>query len=368
MRLKFWQDSLDRTFSDHPPREPICILLHQALRQLELRAGGDASRQSIKFWVSRLVRTRQRYMDNRPFPNLAALEDYAENTYSTLMYATLAFLPLRSTQLDHLASHMGKANGIVATLRGIPYLSSPPQPIQTPKGASAPSPRTPVLLLPLDIMSTAGVKEEAVFRKGPSAPGLQDAVFKVATRAHDHLLTAREMLARLTRGEDAGHEYEHGGEEDHVYGGGDDDVRMELRRCFGVFLEAVPAGVYLDALEKVNFDPWAVRPGKVEEVKTIVKTVGTAILENGGVIRGLCNWGVYALPRPISIHQMQHAYGHHFVLRYDSSTGVHRKVRQILRAEPRMLRAVHAKLGDNTLPVLARFGAPAWIPQSVTEL
>ncbi|KAF4591404.1 squalene/phytoene synthase [Ophiocordyceps camponoti-floridani] len=234
MRIKFWQDSLDRTFSDDPPREPICVLLGQALRQLENRAGGDASRQSIKFWISRLVRTRQRYMDNRPFPNLAALEDYAENTYSTLIYATLAFIPLRSTQLDHLASH-------------------------TPKGASAPSPRTPVLLLPLDVMSSAGVKEEDVFRSGPRAPGLQDAVFKVATRAHDHLLTAREMLARLTRGEDAGHECEHGVvEDDDVYGGGDDDVREGLRRCFGVFLEAIPAGVYLDALEKVNFDPWAV--------------------------------------------------------------------------------------------------------------
>ncbi|KAF4591405.1 30S ribosomal protein S6 [Ophiocordyceps camponoti-floridani] len=110
-----------------------------------------------------------------------------------------------------------------------------------------------------------------------------------------------------------------------------------------------------------------VRPGNVEEVKTIVKTVGTAILENGGVIRGLCNWGVYTLPKPISINQMQHAYGHHFVLRYDSSTSVHQKVRDILRSEPRMLRSGHVKLGDNTLPILSRFKAPTWRPQSARD-
>ena len=196
-------------------------------------------------------------MSNRPYSSLASLEDYAENTYSTLMYATLASMPLRSMNVDHLASHIGKACGIVAVLRGIPVLAAPPPPVHTPSGQEPPT-RDPAILLPLDIMSEAGVKEEEVFRQGPNVPGMQDAVFKVATRANDHLITAREMLKRLKAGEDPGHEFEHEGEDEHVYEG-ESDILREIRQGFGVLLEAIPAAQYLERLEKADFDPFAVK-------------------------------------------------------------------------------------------------------------
>ncbi|RDA94530.1 hypothetical protein CP533_2761 [Ophiocordyceps camponoti-saundersi (nom. inval.)] len=369
MRVQFWQESIDATFAGRPPREPICVLLYEALRDMEQRTGSDATKQSIKFWISRLLKTRQKHMDNRPFPSLGNLEDYAENTYSTMMYATLAFMPLRSTHLDHLASHMGKASGIVAVLRGIPFLASPAQPVKTPSGAEAPSTREPCVLLPLDVMAKAGVKEEEVFRQGPNAPGLDEAVFEVATLAHNHLATAKDMFARLKQGQDAGHEFEHGREGDHFHGE-DGDVQAELRQSFGVFLEAVPTGLYLESLQKAGFNPYAmlyetigiVRPSKdkLHEVRTIVKTIGSLILAKGGVIRGINNWGVFTLPKPISRKQMRYAHGHHFVIRYDSSPKVHEEIRDILATEPRMLRSAHVKLGDNKLDTLAKFGPPSW--------
>ncbi|GJN82384.1 hypothetical protein PLIIFM63780_005924 [Purpureocillium lilacinum] len=257
LRMKFWQESLDNTFAGRPPREPICLLLYKALQDLEERAG-SATKKSIRFWVSRLVKTRERHMDNRPYTSFGSLEDYAENTYSTMMYATLASMPLRSMHIDHLASHIGKACGIVAVLRGIPVLAAPPQPVKTPSGLDAPITREPSLLLPLDVMAEEGVKEEEVFRQGPNAPGLQDAVFKVATRANDHLITAREMLKRLKEGQDPGHDFEHEGEAEHIYGEESDTVR-EIRQSFGVLLEAVPAAQFLENLEKANFDPFAVK-------------------------------------------------------------------------------------------------------------
>ncbi|KAL7809397.1 squalene/phytoene synthase [Trichoderma aethiopicum] len=262
MRVKFWHDAIDRTFAGQPPREPICILLHKALRELEQRTGGggSTSTKSIKFWVSRLIRTRERHMDNRPFATLDSLEDYAENTYSTIMYATLASMPLRSMHVDHLASHIGKACGIVAVLRGVPVLAAPPQPVRSPSGLETPS-RSQALLLPLDVMAEEGVKEEEVFRQGPGAPGLQDAIFKVATRANDHLITAREMLKRLKAGQDPGHEFEHQGEGEHHYVDEESDAARDVRRGFGVLLEAVPAAQWLLSLEKANFDPFAVRAG-----------------------------------------------------------------------------------------------------------
>ncbi|TVY66163.1 NADH dehydrogenase (ubiquinone) complex I, assembly factor 6 [Fusarium oxysporum f. sp. cubense] len=255
-RMKFWQESIDNTFAGRPPREPICILLNKGLQDLEAR-DGNSTKKSIKFWISRLIKTREKHMTNRPFANLASLEEYAENTYSTLMYATLASLPLRSMHVDHLASHIGKACGIAAVLRGIPVLAAPPPPVNTPSG-QVPAVREPALLLPLDAMAEAGVKEEEVFRQGPNAPGLQDAVFQVATRANDHLITAREMLKRLKAGEDPGHEFEHQGEAEHLYTEGSDTLR-EIRQGFGVLLEAIPSAQYLQRLEQADFNPFAVK-------------------------------------------------------------------------------------------------------------
>ncbi|OAA63555.1 Squalene/phytoene synthase [Niveomyces insectorum RCEF 264] len=288
LRVQFRKDAINHTFEGQPPREPVSLLLYAALAALAARtagggggggSGGSGDWSAIKFWLQRVVSTRQQYMDNRPFVSLAALEDYAEGTYATLAYVTLAMLPLRSVHVDHLASHIGKACGIAAVLRGIPVLASP----AAAKGnananavGGGGAQRSPVLLLPLDVLADAGVREEDVYRQGPEAPGLQDAVFRVATRANDHLITAREMLKNLRAGEDLGHAYEHAGETGHTYGeDGDEggqgngrnndkdkhDQRQALQRGFGVLLEAVPAQDFLTRLEAANFDAFRVKSG-----------------------------------------------------------------------------------------------------------
>ncbi|KKK19994.1 hypothetical protein AOCH_001120 [Aspergillus ochraceoroseus] len=108
-------------------------------------------------------------------------------------------------------------------------------------------------------MAQAGVKEEEVFRQGADAPGLRDAVFAVATRASDHLITAQQMLGNLRAGQDVGHAFEHEGEEGHQYEVVAPDARGdtpldEVNRAFGVFLPAVATRLWLDKLESVDFD------------------------------------------------------------------------------------------------------------------
>ncbi|KAI6265133.1 hypothetical protein MCOR07_006262 [Pyricularia oryzae] len=257
MRMQFWRDSINSTFAGNPPREPISILLHKVISDL----GRRGSPSSIKFWLLRLLSTREQYMDNRPFASLAVLEDYGENTYATLMYATLAATGLRSLHVDHLASHIGKACGIAAILRGVPVLAAPRPPVQSPLGENS-SNAGPALLLPLDVMAKAGVREEDVFRRGPEAPGLQDAIFEVATRANDHLITAREMLKNLKAGQNPGHDFEHEGESEHVYDAKDasaERTKLEVQRGFGTLLEAIPAADFLQRLENANFDPFRVK-------------------------------------------------------------------------------------------------------------
>lgn len=57
----------------------------------------------------------------RTFYSISEMEQYAEETNSTLLHAQLLFL--NSFQIDHVASHIGKANGIVNILRSAPFLA-----------------------------------------------------------------------------------------------------------------------------------------------------------------------------------------------------------------------------------------------------
>lgn len=200
-------------------------------------------------------------MDNRPYTDLGALETYAENTYSTLMYLTLASLPLNSMAADHVASHVGKAMGIVAVLRGLPLIAFPGPPNHHSNnaafGGSLGGGRQGAVVVPLDVMASAGVKEEDVFRLGAQAPGLKDAIFTVATRANDHLITAREMLKNLQAGKDAGHEFEHQGEEGHHYSEPSSrglSQAEDVERGFGVLMPAVATRIWLEKLEQLDFD------------------------------------------------------------------------------------------------------------------
>lgn len=263
MRLQFWRDAVTKILAGTPPKEPVAILLASAIDDLNQRTNGRT--RISKGWLTRLINAREQTLTNDPYPNIAALESYAENTYSTLMYLTLAALPMTSVTADHVASHIGKAVGIAAVLRGLPLLAFPPPSSQSPSGSTGSiglnaGGKQGAVMLPLDIMAQAGVKEEEVLRQGANAEGLRDAVFAVATRASDHLITVEQMLNNLRAGEDVGHEFEHQGEEGHEYdsvdlsGGSRESPLDEVSRAFGVFMPAISTRLWLDRLQQYDFD------------------------------------------------------------------------------------------------------------------
>ncbi|KAL9121028.1 MAG: hypothetical protein Q9187_002414 [Circinaria calcarea] len=266
LRLQFWRDNVNSAFAGRPPKQPVAILLAHVLNTLSARTNGRSSLS--KSWFMRVIAAREQYLTNAPYPTLDALEKYAESTYSTLLYLTLQSLPLSSLTADHLASHIGKAAGIAAVLRGLPLLAFPPPPnhhsnnaglspmVQDQRGRRAQG----VVTLPLDVMASTGVREEDVLRQGAEALGLRDAVFTVATRASDHLITARSMLDNLRRGEEVGHGYEHEGEEGHIYASSQSSTKSntqlaEVEQAFGVLMgPAVSTGLWLERLQRVDFD------------------------------------------------------------------------------------------------------------------
>ncbi|EMD87916.1 hypothetical protein COCC4DRAFT_173211 [Bipolaris maydis ATCC 48331] len=259
MRMQFWRDTITKALAGAPPKEPVAILLAQAAEDLHERSDGKA--RLSKNWFHRIINTREQYLGNPPYPTLSALESYAENTYSTMLYLTLSALPQASLTTDHIASHIGKAMGIAAVLRGIPFIAFPQQQaLGTSNSITGQSgPTQGAVLLPLDVMAEASVREEDVFRQGGSAPGLRDAVFTVATRANDHLITAREMLNKLRSEGTLGHDFEHQHEEDHEYSvqqmnTGQEAQLAEVEKAFGVFMPSVATQAWLDKLQGVDFD------------------------------------------------------------------------------------------------------------------
>lgn len=266
LRTSFWRDAVSQALVPPfaPPREPVATLLAGAAAALARRTDG-ASRLP-RAWALRVVATREAHQANPPFRDLAALEAYAEATYATLLYLTLAALPLASVTADHLASHVGKAQGIAAVLRGLPFVAFPGAVAAAQAGAARQQQsqnQQGSVRLPLDVMYAAGVREEDVFRRRGDAAGLRDAVFAVATRANDHLITARQMLATVRAGGDIDHAYEHADDDadaavEHRRGGsssgGNTTARDDANRAFGVLMPALATQMWLDRLQQYDFD------------------------------------------------------------------------------------------------------------------
>lgn len=259
MRLQFQRDAITKSLAGSPPKQPIALLLAQAADDLSRVPGGRS--KFSKSWFMRIIDTREKYLSNPPYPDMTALERYAENTYSTLLYLTLQALPMASVTADHIASHIGKAIGISAVLRGLPLIAFPGPPNHHSNQGQFPGDVGPTkhgsVMLPVDVMVESGVREEDVLRNGSGANGLRDAVFTVATRANDHLITARQMLSNLRAGQDAGHEFEHQDEEEHVHLPSiakSESPAQEIDRAFGVYMPAVATQMWLDKLQKADFD------------------------------------------------------------------------------------------------------------------
>ncbi|RMZ87173.1 hypothetical protein DV736_g5602, partial [Chaetothyriales sp. CBS 134916] len=253
MRMAAWRQFIDAAFDLRPPEEPVALLLASYLHQ---------GFKLNKSWFKRVIDARDQKLTHPGFGSLAELESYAEATYSTLMYLTLSAIPMHSVIMDHFASHIGKAAGIAAVLRGVPLLAFPAPPnhhSNNPPGLGLRSrEKRGAIILPLDVMSQSGLREETVFRQGGKADGLQDAVFSVATRASDHLITARTMLNNVRHNKAPGHEYEYMCQQEHQYDQVEEDgarAADEYKRSYGVLMgPSISTQLWLNRLQKFDFD------------------------------------------------------------------------------------------------------------------
>ncbi|KAF8645253.1 hypothetical protein AX16_008078 [Volvariella volvacea WC 439] len=203
MRMQFWRDALKDISNDSPPRHPIALALHEAKQRANLPA----------YHLKRIVDARDAELQTPVHLTTDSLISHAESTSSTFFYLLLSLLNLSSsTTLSHAASHLGAAQTISTLLRALPY--------HTHHGR---------MVIPAEITAKHRVKQEEVFRKGPGAEGIDEAVFEFATLGNDHLLTARAMFK---------------------------EQKMP-KVAIPVFLAGVPIANYLGRLEKTGFDAFS---------------------------------------------------------------------------------------------------------------
>ncbi|KAG9553798.1 ribosomal protein S6, partial [Aureobasidium melanogenum] len=95
-------------------------------------------------------------------------------------------------------------------------------------------------------------------------------------------------------------------------------------------------------------------------INRIAKTTGNIVLNSGGVVRGITNWGVFHLPKPMRKNTVTHNTGHYFVVRFDSSARTQHAVRRTLGLDPRMLRYSVVKMGGTLDELRSVVGEVQW--------
>ena len=103
-----------------------------------------------------------------------------------------------------------------------------------------------------------------------------------------------------------------------------------------------------------------IRDADIFSSSRIARTAGNLILAQGGVVRGITNWGPFLLTKPTKKNQMRHDSGHHFIMRFDASPEVQQLVRKTIAIDPRMIRCGVVKMGERLKDIVDVKGTVDW--------
>lgn len=255
MKFKFWSDLLGKAFTGSGEiGEPTAFLIRDALE--------NGLNLDIAHF-HQFLQTRRYFLKTTQFNTVEDICSYGEGTYSQLNYATQGLLlsPSISPSVIHLlelsstlqnkvgdiAAHIGQATAISSMILGLHYYSSARNHIT----------------IPVDLMTKFELSQEAVLRLAQghmsdeadvaeTKEKLQNVVFETAITANDHLLSARTKLDEV-RNEISDLVKSRPG--DNLLGRNSKKWRKGLPDViFTPFMVAIPTSLYLQKLEKNDFD------------------------------------------------------------------------------------------------------------------
>ena len=197
-RLMWWRETIGDGASG-AATHPVATAISASFR------GAPSAR--ARRWIQNMREARIRDAETEGPPrDVKELERYASDAHGSALTLALDACGIRDADADHAASHLGKAVGLSALLRG-----------------TVAHARQRRCYLPTDACARHGVSTESVYRMEPSE-GVRNVAHEVASVAKTHLDSARAMVSRIP-----------------------DEAKPFM-------LQAVPVGRYLDALEARDFD------------------------------------------------------------------------------------------------------------------
>ena len=165
IRLEWWRENIAAAYQNGAiRRHPLVEKLTAAIRERGL----------TRAYFERLIQARAAadFADEPP-ATLAALEDYAEATSSTLIALALEVLGVRDSEAAEIGRHIGIAYALCGLLRALPHRLAMGRPI-----------------IPLDVATRLGLDPRNCSVARGSC-GLRAAVAEIAAAASGHLRAAR---------------------------------------------------------------------------------------------------------------------------------------------------------------------------------
>ncbi|XP_045472605.1 NADH dehydrogenase (ubiquinone) complex I, assembly factor 6 [Harmonia axyridis] len=198
-RLQFWENTIEACYKEDVkkvPQHPVAMEVYKAVKRSNL----------TQRYFKNLIKCRHDYLNRNFFGSLEEMEKYSESAVSNLYYLILEGCGVKNMHADHVASHLGKAQGILNLLRSCVVAR-----------------KLNFISIPQEILVKYSVSDQSILN-GASSHKLNDCVFEVASRAHHHLQKARKLSDKLPS------------------------------NCNSVFLPAVTIDGYLTKLQVVGYD------------------------------------------------------------------------------------------------------------------
>jgi NADH dehydrogenase [ubiquinone] 1 alpha subcomplex assembly factor 6 len=166
IRLEWWRENMAAAYDNGPVRRhPVAEALTRAIRERGL----------TRAHLERLIEAREADFHDEPPADLTALEDYAEDTSSRLVYLALEVLGVLHPSATRAGHHVGIAYALSGLLRALPLRTTAARPV-----------------IPADIAARNGL-DPGNLRVMRGSPRLRSAVAEITAVAESHLRRARDI-------------------------------------------------------------------------------------------------------------------------------------------------------------------------------
>ena len=172
IRLEWWRENIAAIYGAGPVRRhPVAEALAAAVREHGLS----------RLHLERLIDARDADLEDPPPADLGVLEDYAEDTSSTLVLLALEALAVHHPAAREAGRHVGIAYALAGLLRALPLRGAAARPI-----------------IPADIAARNGLDPTSAAPE-PGSPAVAAAVAEIAAAAQAHLRSARARHGMVPR-------------------------------------------------------------------------------------------------------------------------------------------------------------------------